>query len=82
MDVTANSLPEASFVDMGAGKFQLLFSSAENELEEEFLLRFLKKDSKFQSLSGRNRRRRIAYGGNLDWKEVYYQTILINFSLL
>ena len=46
MGLTANSLPEASLEDVGAGKFQLLFSSAENVLEKEFLA-FLKQDTIF-----------------------------------
>lgn len=46
MGLTANSLPEASLEDVGAGKFQLLFSSAENVLEKEFLA-FLKQETIF-----------------------------------
>ena len=46
MGLTANSLPEASLEDVGAGKFQLLFSSAENVLEQEFLA-FLKQETIF-----------------------------------
>ena len=48
MGLTANSLPEASLADVRVGKFQLLFSSAENALDKEFL-EILKKNSKFQS---------------------------------
>ena len=44
----ANSLPEASLADLRVGKFHLLFSSAENALDKEFL-EILKKNSKFQS---------------------------------
>ena len=35
MGLTANSLPEASLEDVGAGEFQLLFSSAENALGKD-----------------------------------------------
>ena len=45
---TANSLPESSLADVRVGKFQSLFSSAENALDKEFL-QILKKKSKFQS---------------------------------
>ena len=48
MGLTANSLPEASLADVRVGKFQLLFSSAENGLDKEFL-EILKKNWKFQS---------------------------------
>ncbi|XP_068735388.1 ATP-dependent DNA helicase RecQ-like [Montipora capricornis] len=48
MGLTANSLPEASLADVQVGKFQLLFSSAENTLDKEFL-EILKKNSRFQS---------------------------------
>ncbi|XP_068697016.1 probable ATP-dependent DNA helicase RecS [Montipora foliosa] len=48
MGLTANSLPEASLADVQVGKFQLLFSSAENALDKEFL-EILKKNSRFQS---------------------------------
>ena len=48
MGLTANSLPEASLADVRVGKFQLLFSSAENALDKEFL-EILKKNSKLQS---------------------------------
>ena len=37
MGLTTNSLPEASLADVRVCKFQLLFSSAENELDKEFL---------------------------------------------
>ena len=45
--LTANSLPEVSLEDLRAGKFQLLLSSAENVLGNEFLAFFLKQDTIF-----------------------------------
>ena len=48
MGLTANSLPEASLADVRVGKFQLLFSSAENALDKNFL-EILKRNCKFQS---------------------------------
>ncbi|XP_068680577.1 ATP-dependent DNA helicase Q1-like [Montipora foliosa] len=50
MGLTANSLPEAFLADVRVGKFQLLFSSAENALDKEFL-EILKKEFEIPRIS-------------------------------
>ena len=50
MGLTANSLPEAFLADVRVGKFQLLFSSAENALDKEFL-EILKKEFEIPKIS-------------------------------
>lgn len=50
MGIFARPLPESSFKDMESGNYQLLFASAEDALEKEFLASFKKRKAHFTKI--------------------------------